>query len=123
MAWITPKTDWSSADLVTAGDMNRICGNLNIVYLAGKLKTDYTADDIVTVTEWHDILSSLNTMLSVTGVTGTAPGDEMTNDTFNQVEELTQEIRTALEKYFLQTKAASYSGDTVFAGDIYVTGY
>jgi hypothetical protein len=123
MAWITPKTEWSSADRVTSDDMNRICGNLNIVYPAGKLKADYTADDIVTVSEWHEILSSLNTMLSVTGVSGAAPGDEMTNDTFNQVEELTLEIRSALETYFMQTKAASYSGETVFAGDIYVTGY
>lgn len=123
MAWITPKTDWSSADLVTAGDMNRICSNLNLLYPGGKLKTDYTVDDFVTVSEWHEVLASLNIMLAVTGVSGTLPGDEMTNDTFNQVEGLTQDVRAALEAYFLQTKAASYSGDTVFAGDIYVTGY
>jgi hypothetical protein len=123
MTWITPKTDWSAADLVTAEDMNRICGNLNIVYPAGKLKTDYTADDFVTVSEWQGILSALSTMLSVIGLAGPIPGDEMTSDTFNQVEELTQKIRTSLETYFLQTKASSYAGDTVFTGEPYATGY
>lgn len=123
MAWKEPKTDWSAADLVTADDMDRICGNLNLLYPGGKLKTDYTADDFVTVSEWHAILTSLNIMLAVTGFSETLPGDEMTNDTFNQVEGLTQEIRNALDQYFLQTKAASYAGDSVFAGDVYVTGY
>ncbi len=31
MAWTTPKTDWNNGELITAGDMNAVGENLNIL--------------------------------------------------------------------------------------------
>lgn len=123
MAWQEPKTDWTAADRVTYEDMNRICGNLNVVYPAGNLKTDYTRNDFVSVSDWSSILTSLRTMITVTDLSAKVPGDEMTADTFNQVEELTLEIKTQIQHLLDQTKAAVYSGDTVYAADTYAAGY
>lgn len=123
MTWIEPKTDWSGSDRVTSTDMNRICGNLNVIYPDGKLKEDYTDNDFVTVTQWHQILSSLKTMLAVTGLSEPIPGDEMTSETFSQVESLTLEIRNQILYLLDQTKASSYSGDLVYAADTYAAGY
>lgn len=123
MTWINPKTDWSGADRVTSSDMNRICGNLNVIYPDGKLKEDYTDNDFVTVTQWHQILSSLRVMLAVTGLAEPALGDEMTSETFSQVEDLTLQIRNQILYLLDQTKAAAYSGDLVYAADTYAAGY
>lgn len=123
MTWINPKTDWSEADRVTSSDMNRICGNLNVIYPDGKLKEDYTDNDFVTVTQWHQILSSLRVMLAVTGLAEPALGDEMTSETFSQVEDLTLQIRNQILYLLDQTKAAAYSGDLVYAADTYAAGY
>ena len=123
MEWQEPKTDWSGTDRVKCTDMNRICSNLNLLYPAGKLKEDYTNNDFVTLSQWHQILSSLRTMLAVTGLTESVPGDEMTSETFSQVETLTLQIRNQILYLLDQTKAASYSGDQVYAADTYATGY
>lgn len=123
MAWQEPKTDWSAADHVTHSDMNRITGNLNVVYPAGRLKTDYTQNDIVTETEWQQILTSLQAMMATTGISGELPGTEMTAETFNQLEELTQEIYDQIQFLLDQTKASVYSGDLVYAADTYAAGY
>jgi hypothetical protein len=123
MTWINPKTDWSGADRVTSSDMNRICGNLNVIYPDGKLKEDYTDNDFVTVTQWQKILTSLQTMLAVTGIRETIPGNEMTSETFSQVESLTLEIRNQILYLLDQTKASSYSGDLVYAAETYAAGY
>jgi hypothetical protein len=123
MPWIEPKTDWSGSDRVTSTDMNRICGNLNVIYPDGKLKEDYTDNDFVTLSQWHQILSALQTMLAVTGLAESVPGDEMTSETFSQVESLALQIRNRILYLLDQTKAASYSGDQVYAADTYVAGY
>lgn len=123
MTWIEPKTDWSGTDRVTSTDMNRICGNLNIVYPDGKLKDDYMDNDFVTISQWHQILSSLQTMLAVTGLTESIPGDEMTSETFSQVESLTLQIRNQILYLLDQTKASVYSGELIYAADTYVAGY
>jgi hypothetical protein len=118
-----PKTDWTGTDRVTSTDMNRICSNLNVIYPEGKLKDDYTDNDFVTVTQWQQILTSLQTMLAVTGIRETIPGNEMTSETFSQVESLTLEIRIQILYLLDQTKAAVYSGDLVYAADTYAAGY
>ena len=123
MTWMEPKTDWSGTDRVTSTDMNRICGNLNVIYPDGKLKEDYTDNDFVTVTQWHQILSSLRVMLAVTGLPQPALGNEMTSETFSQVEDLTLQIRNQILYLLDQTKASSYSGDLVYAADTYAAGY
>jgi hypothetical protein len=123
MTWINPKTDWSGADRVTSSDMNRICGNLNVVYPDGKLKDDYTDNDFVTISQLHQILAALQTMLAVTGLPQPALGNEMTSETFSQVEDLTLQIRNQILYLLDQTKAASYSGDLVYAADTYAAGY
>lgn len=123
MTWINPKTDWSGTDRVTSTDMNRICGNLNVVYPDGKLKDDYTDNDFVTISQWHQILAALQTMLAVTGLAEPALGDEMTSETFSQVEDLTLQIRNQILYLLDQTKAAAYSGDLVYAADTYAAGY
>lgn len=123
MTWMEPKTDWSGTDRVTSTDMNRICSNLNIIYPEGKLKDDYTDNDFVTISQWHQILTSLQTMLAVTGIRETIPGNEMTSETFSQVESLTLEIRNQILYLLDQTKASSYSGDLVYAAETYAAGY
>lgn len=123
MTWMEPKTDWSAADRVTSTDMNRICSNLNLLYPDGNLKDDYTDNDFVTTTQWQQILTSLQTMLAVTGIRETIPGNEMTSETFSQVESLTLEIRNQILYLLDQTKASSYSGDLVYAAETYAAGY
>jgi hypothetical protein len=123
MTWMEPKTDWSGTDRVTSTDMNRICSNLNVIYPEGKLKDDYTENDFVTISQWQQILTSLQTMLAVTGIRETIPGDEMTCETFSQVESLTLEIRNQILYLLDQTKASSYSGDLVYAAETYAAGY
>lgn len=123
MTWMEPKTDWSGTDRVTSTDMNRICGNLNVVYPDGKLKDDYTDNDFVTISQWHQILAALQTMLAVTGLPQPALGNEMTSETFSQVEDLTLQIRNQILYLLDQTKASSYSGDLVYAADTYAAGY
>jgi hypothetical protein len=123
MTWMEPKTDWTGTDRVTSADMNRICSNLNLLYPDGNLKDDYTDNDFVTVTQWHQILSSLRVMLAVTGLAEPALGDEMTSETFSQMESLTLEIRNQILYLLDQTKASSYSGDLVYAADTYAAGY
>lgn len=123
MEWQEPKTDWSGTDRVKCTDMNRICSNLNLLYPDGKLKEDYTDNDFVTLSQWHQILSALQTMLVVTGLSESVPGDEMTSETFSQVETLTLQIRNRILYLLDQTKASVYSGELIYAADTYATGY
>ena len=97
--------------------------NIVLYHPAGRLKTDYTQNDIVTETEWQAILSSLQAMVVTTGMTATLPGTDMTAETFNQVEELTQGIYDQIQFLLDQTKASVYAGDIVYAADTYAAGY
>jgi hypothetical protein len=123
MTWKEPKTDWTSSDRVTADDMNRICGNLNVLLPTGNLKEDFSLNDFVTVSKWQSILTALNQLSAVTGLSAPLPGSDMTAETFNQVEELTQMFKDRIEVLLNQTKASSYSGDLIYAAENYSSGY
>jgi hypothetical protein len=123
MTWKEPKTDWTASDRVTPSDMNRICGNLNVLLPTGNLKEDFSLNDFVTVPQWQSILTALNQLNAVTGLSSPLPGSDMTAETFNQVEELTQMFKDRIEILLNQTKAASYSGDLVYAAESYSSGY
>ena len=123
MTWKEPKTDWTASDRVTTEDMNRICGNLNVLLPTGNLKENFSLNDFVTVTEWNQILTTLNQLSDVTGLNAPLPGSDMTAETFNQVEELTQMFKDRIEVLLNQTKASSYSGDLIYAAESYSSGY
>ena len=123
MTWKEPKTDWTASDRVTTEDMNRICGNLNVLLPTGNLKENFSLNDFVTVTEWNQILTTLNQLSAVTGLNAPLPGSDMTTETFNQVEELTQMFKDRIEVLLNQTKASSYSGDLIYAAESYSSGY
>jgi hypothetical protein len=123
MTWKEPKTDWTASDRVTPSDMNRICGNLNVLLPTGNLKEDFSLNDFVTVPQWQSILTALNQLNAVTGLSSPLPGSDMTAETFNQVEELTQMFKDRIEILLNQTKASSYSGDLVYAAESYSSGY
>ena len=123
MTWKEPKTDWTASDRVTTEDMNRICGNLNVLLPTGNLKENFVLNDFVTVTEWNQILTTLNQLSAVTGLNAPLPGSDMTAETFNQVEELTQMFKDRIEVLLNQTKASSYSGDLIYAAESYSSGY
>ena len=98
MVWIEPKTDWTASDRVTHTDMNRICGNLNVLLPTGNLKENFTLNDFLTVSEWQSILAALNQLNAVTGLSSPLPGNEMTAETFNQVEGLIQQLKDRIEE-------------------------
>jgi hypothetical protein len=123
MKWNEPKTDWTSSDRVTPSDMNRICGNLNVLLPTGNLKEDFTFNDFVTVSQWQSILTALNQLSAVTGLNAPLPGSDMTAETFNQVEGLIQMFKDRIEVLLNQTKASSYSGDSIYAAETYSSGY
>ncbi|MCH4007847.1 MAG: hypothetical protein LKE59_11980 [Eubacterium sp.] len=123
MTWKEPKTDWTASDRVTTEDMNRICGNLNVLLPTGNLKENFSLNDFVTVTEWNQILTTLNQLSAVTGLNAPLPGSEMAAETFNQVEELTLLYKEQIQILLDQTKASSYSGDSIYAAETYSSGY
>lgn len=122
MGWQRPKTDWNATDHVSPDDMNRISGNLNVLYPAGNLKENYTRNDYVTVSQWEAILSTLRMLNMATRVFGEVPGTEMTAPTFNAVEGLTLEIKERMELLLVQDVAAIYTGDNLYPDENYVRG-
>ena len=116
MAWQTPYTSWSNGNMFTYEDMNRITGNINYLYPAANLPT-VTQNDFLTVTLWHSVLGALQTLIFVSGVAADVPGDEMTADTMNDVEDLIQRIADRIELNIAQTVATVYSGDDVRAAE------
>jgi hypothetical protein len=123
MTWKEPKTDWTASDRVTPSDMNRICGNLNVLLPTGNLKEDFSLNDFVTIADWNQILTTLNQLSAVTGLTAPLPGSDMTAETFNQVEGLIQQFKDRIGVLLNQTKASSYSGDLIYAAETYSSGY
>ena len=111
MAWRQPKTDWVQSDHVTHEDLNRIFGNVNI--LAGSaMKEDYTKNDFLTLQQWNQLISHLRSLELATRVVASAasvtsvtvPGTQMTAQTFNDTETLTQALRERIA-YMFRTQA------------------
>lgn len=122
MAWQEPKTDWTSADRVTAGDMNRIAGNLNILYPSGQLKENYTQNDFVTVSQWNAILTSLRMLNIATRLSAEIPGSDMTAETFNAAEDITGRLKERMELLLKQDAASIYTGDDLYTDENYARG-
>lgn len=118
MAWVTPKTDWTSADMFTYEDANRITGNLNYINADAGLKETYTQDDVLTVFDWTMILSALSTVISTTGYRLSEdefPDNSASALNFNRVEDLTQSLNDWIELLDRQEAARIYTGDTWYA--------
>lgn len=118
MAWITPKTDWTAADMFTYEDANRITGNLNHIKTDAGLKDTYTQDDVITASEWAMILEALSEVISTTGyrlAEDEFPDSSTSALNFNRVEDLTQSLYNWIELLERQEVARIYSGDTWYA--------
>ena len=115
MAWQTPKTDWANGNRFTYSDMNRITGNINTLYPAANLKDDWAQNDILTVTAWSSVLNALQALIVTSGLSASIPGDAMTGDTMNEVEDLTQRLSDRIELNLAQEVANIYSGDDLFS--------
>lgn len=120
MAWITPKTDWTAADMVTYEDANRITGNLNHIKTDAGLKDTYTQDDVITASDWTMILEALSAVITETGyrlAEDEFPDSSTSALNFNRVEDLTQSLYNWIELLERQEAARIYSGDTWYASE------
>ncbi len=125
MAWIQPKTDWVQSDHVTHEDLNRIFGNVNI--LAGStMKEDYSKNDFLTLQQWEQLISHLKRLELATRVVSSAaavasvtvPGTQMTAQTFNDAETLTQALSERIAYMFRQKAALGYADDPIYASTV-----
>lgn len=125
MEWIQPKTDWVQSDHVTHEDLNRIFGNVNI--LAGStMKEDYSKNDFLTLQQWEQLISHLKRLELATRVVSSAaavasvtvPGTQMTAQTFNDAETLTQALSERIAYMFRQKAALGYAGDPIYASTV-----
>ena len=123
MAWITPKTDWSSGDNVTADDMNRICGNLNYLLDEERLTKVYTYKDYVFLTEWQAIASALGDVQSFLGMETDTPDNQTTAYNFNLVESYCEQYKPLVDKIRAQRSANKYAGEWYADTEIYSGGY
>ena len=69
MAWTTPKTDWATGELVTAGDMNAIGENLAALQHPATAAYTTTADILRNAPQFADIDTN-NLNLTITTVGG-----------------------------------------------------
>lgn len=123
MAWITPKTDWSSGDNVTADDMNRICGNLNYLLDEERLTKVYTYKDYVFLTEWQAIASALGDVQTFLGMEADTPDNQTTAYNFNLVESYCEQYKPLVDKIRAQRSANKYVGEWYADTEIYSGGY
>lgn len=117
MAWTTPFTNWSNGNRFTYNDMNRITGNINYLYPGASLPI-YTQNDFLTRSGWDAVLSALDTLVLATGLDATVPGDAMTGDTMNEVEELIQRLHDRIELNARQYVASIYVGDGIYTAAV-----
>ena len=119
MAWVTPKTDWADTDYFTYADINRIDGNLNVLYPSADLKTDFDNDDIITVTQCQAVLDTLDTIIETTGYSidaeDTPPSMTAAAYNFNIIESLTQSLSDWIDLLNRQASARIYSGDDLYS--------
>ena len=115
MSWQTPFTTWSNGDRFTYEDMNRITGNINVLYPAANLREDYTQNDILTVSAYESLTDALNTVAQGAGITDTAPGYDGTADTFNQLESMILAVYDRLALNLKQKVANIYTGDGLYS--------
>ena len=123
MAWITPKTDWSSGDNVTADDMNRICGNLNYLLDEERLTKVYTYKDYVFLTEWQAIASALGDVQAFLDMETDTPDNQTTAYNFNLVESYCEQYKPLVDKIRAQRNANKYAGEWYADTEIYSGGY
>ncbi len=84
MAWQTPVTDRVNSETrTTAGDMNRISGNINYLWATG-LREDFTEQDIVTVSEWESIIAGTNEIADLLSMPEAS--DATTHTNLNHIE-------------------------------------
>lgn len=117
--WIDPFTDWSSASLCTAEDMNRIGGNLNYLIGHDEIKADYTSTDFVKKEEFEKILLYINQLLIYTGLSyDELPTMESTHYNFNLIESLILEIKNRIDGMEINSIAVKFSGEIYSGGSI-----
>lgn len=123
MAWVEPKTDWSSGDNVTADDMNRICGNLNYLLDEERLTKVYTYKDYVFLTEWQAIASALGDVQTFLGMEADTPDNQTTAYNFNLVESYCEQYKPLVDAIRAQRSANKYVGEWYADTEIYSGGY
>ena len=112
MAWTEPVTDRVGGAYMTAGDCNRITGNLRALDGNAALPSDVTEDTILT--DWMDkVLSVLRGLCLTLGVPVGALNGAWTYSNINQIEALILACKGKVD--LLQRQAAL----TVYAGDLY----
>ena len=90
------------------------------------MKEDYTKNDFLTLQQWNQLIGHLRSLelatrvvaavASVTSVT--VPSTQMTAQTFNDTETLTQALRERIAYMFRQKAALGYAGDPIYASTV-----
>lgn len=114
MAWQEPYVEWANGNMFTYEDMNRIVGNINYLYPSAGLST-YTQNDILGVADWAAVLAALSDLIRTSGLSAVVPGDAMTADTMNDVENLLQDLYDRIGLNAAQAPATIYAGDDLYA--------
>lgn len=115
MSWQEPKTEWQTADFVTADDMQRISGNLAALDPAYAGKTAWTESDYITVSDWQAITAELSALEAVSGVRTPLPTDDLTASTFSALESITLEIKERFDLIEKNRAAYTYPQASIYA--------
>ena len=123
--WQTPVTNRTDGARMTASDMNRIVGNILVVYpKASFTVTTYTNNDYVAVTAFNEIYTNLHIAAQALGVNAQGISTEQTYNNMNHIENVTALCKAKIDLIAAQNIANIYSGDDLYAGDNnYVRGH
>lgn len=114
MAWEEPVTDWSENDHFSCNDWNRICANINYLYPDAGLRDDYTQNDVLSADEWKQVITILQTLIILTGISKSIPNDKMTAFNMNLLESIILALKGPMDLRFAQEAANIYSGDEIY---------
>lgn len=117
VGWQTPKTDWTTADLVTYEDMNRIGGNLNYLLNGATeetIKEDWTQDDFVNIRDWKAIIGAIKALAIWVEIPALpVPTTELSANNFNLAELAILSLQRPVELRWKQTN--NYFNDDIYA--------
>lgn len=123
MAWVEPVTDRVGGAYMTAGDCNRITGNLRALDGNAALPANVSEDTILT--DWMDkVLTVLRGLCLTLGVPVGALDGAWTYSNINHIETLILACKDKVDLLQRQTALTVYAGDGYCGqGDYYVGGF
>lgn len=121
MAWMTPVYDRADGARMTAGDCNRITGNL--AWLGGTgLPADVTEEDILTPAWMTGVLAALKRVCEATQVEYDGIDRSWTYQNINAIEYLIFSCYQMQNALALQQPLTIYSGELYSGQGSYYTG-